>query len=442
MPLAPPEPHVGVMLLLLSLFCLGTWPAVIDLCCLRGRHPCHVYLDYATSIMVCSLLQALTLGSDLFGASSQPSFTEQLSHPSPLLTLAAACGGAMLMFGNLSMQRALLMEVPLAIVLPLQGSLCVVLGTTINYMLQPELSQPLPLFSGVGAFVLAITLSTSAYLVHAKQRKAAKRRAERARRRRARCAPATEGHTRLEEQRPPPPQSSAPVRLDEQRQPQPQSSAAPVLFTDTSAPVLFPEGNAPLILFPTQSDSTFPVQLEEPASAEDGCCVGEAARGLCIAALGGLAFGFFSPAFNLAVNDQFGWSRGNGGPLTVWTANFYFCFSFSACAWVANLAFMRFGEKRSSLADYASDHKGRALACAAGVICAAGNATQFVGGASAGFATADLVQAFPLVGTVWGIACFGEFKGASRRVVGLLVAMYATYAAAVALLMGSVQATK
>ena len=99
------------------------------------------------------------------------------------------------------------------------------------------------------------------------------------------------------------------------------------------------------------------------------------------------------------------------------------------------------GWERSSLYAYlrSTARRGRGLAILAGVVCALGNATQFWGGALAGFAAADLVQAFPLVGTVWGVCCFGEFRAASGRVYGLLSAMYASFIAAVTLLMLSVK---
>ena len=51
-----------------------------------------------------------------------------------------------------------------------------------------------------------------------------------------------------------------------------------------------------------------------------------------------------------------------------------------------------------------------------------------------GDATADFSQAFPLVGTAWGVLLLGEFGGASARVWRLLGAMYATYLLAVVLL--------
>ena len=46
-------------------------------------------------------------------------------------SIALAGGGGLLMAGNLSMQRSLLLGVPLSIVLPLQGGLYVVLGTSV-----------------------------------------------------------------------------------------------------------------------------------------------------------------------------------------------------------------------------------------------------------------------------------------------------------------------
>ena len=170
-----------------------------------------------------------------------------------------------------------------------------------------------------------------------------------------------------------------------------------------------------------------------------------AIRGLAVAAFGGLCFAFFSPLFNLAVNDEFGWAE--CPPLTVWSANFYFCLSFGVSAWLSQLALMRWPARLtsrhggpSSLSQYlAEGWRNRRLACATGALCALGNTLQFGGGAMVSFAAADLVQAFPLVGTLWGILLFGEFRGASHLVRALLGGMYVAYIAAVALLIASVR---
>ena len=130
----------GILILLFSLVALGTWPALLDLSYLRGRHAAHAYLDYSLTV--------LAVATVLAAASRQPLIVDGLLISGSL----AAGGGLLLMLGNLSMQRALIMGVPLAIVLPLQGSLTVVLGTSLNYLLQPERSDAPTLGVGVCAF--------------------------------------------------------------------------------------------------------------------------------------------------------------------------------------------------------------------------------------------------------------------------------------------------
>ena len=409
----------GVALLLFSLVCLGTWPALLDLSSLRGRHETHSYLDYATTVFAVATVVAV-VASLVDGVS----LIATLESSSALSAGLAASGGLLLMLGNLSMQRALLMNVPLTIVLPLQGSLCVVIGTSANYALQPEANDPRILFFGVGTFLAAIVLSTAAHLTH--QQDAAQRRA--ARRRRHRIA--ARG----------------------------SSSSQSVRGTVAS-------GDAGTCCAPWQpllelGDQDFRI---DPPRASDDATAGEAdggtgsrgpaadsapyasaAAGLCVAACGGFCFGGFSPLFNLAVNDEFGWTAHSAArPLSVWNANLVFCAAFAASAWLANIVLMRWpprGRTRSGLSTYLKEGvRARLFACAAGAVCAIGNASQFAGGAWAGFATADLVQAFPLIGTLWGVFLFGDFRGASRRVLGLLVAMLTAYLAAVVLLALSVR---
>ena len=98
------------------------------------------------------------------------------------------------------------------------------------------------------------------------------------------------------------------------------------------------------------------------------------------------------------------------------------------------------GGQRSSFQEYLhGPRRGATFACLAGLVCGIGNAAQFLGGAWAGFAAADLVQAFPLVGTLWGVCLFGEFRRASGRVYGLLAAMFGCFITAVVMLVLSVR---
>ena len=79
----------------------------------------------------------------------------------------------------------------------------------------------------------------------------------------------------------------------------------------------------------------------------------------------------------------------------------------------------------------------RRVALLAGIVCAAGNVLQFHGGQLVGYATADLVQAYPLVSTLWDILWFGEFahvQWCCSRLSVLLVAMYVAYVGGIVLL--------
>ena len=367
-------------MLLFSLFALGTWPALLDLSALHGRHPTHAYLDYCSAVLLVAGVLALGSGEPLADAGSAS-------------VMLAGGGGVLLMFGNLSMQRALLMGVPLTIVLPLQGSLTVVIGTTINYFLQPERSEPHLLSAGVVAFLLAILLSAAAQRTHERSIGATRRLMR------------------------PPTMRSVPLACCHQCTETPLIADQAATHATSETTAVAPSSWPP-----------YPLRSRSPGL-----------NGLCVAAGGGVCFGFFSPAFNIAVNDELGWIQAAGGkPLGLFAANLYFCLCFTLSGWVANLAIMACpppGAASSSLLAYLrSPCRGRALATLAGVVCALGNGSQFLGGSLAGFAAADLVQAFPLVGTLWGIGCFGEFRGASRQVFCLLGSMYTAFIAAVALL--------
>jgi glucose uptake protein GlcU len=165
--------------------------------------------------------------------------------------------------------------------------------------------------------------------------------------------------------------------------------------------------------------------------------------GLCIAFTGGLCFGFFSPAFNIAVNDP--WTFSATG-LSVAMANIWFSIAFCLASILGNVHLMTNYSSQSTLIPHStvtayltqSCWLERRTALLGGCLCALGNLLQFQGGKLAGFATADLVQAFPLVATVWDVAVFGEFRHATRNVVGILVSMYLAYLAGIALLACSI----
>lgn len=75
----------AIACMLLSLFFLGTWPAIMTLLERRGRLPQHTYLDYTVTNLLAAVIIAFTfgeIGNDL------PNFLSQLSQVSLLHCLS------------------------------------------------------------------------------------------------------------------------------------------------------------------------------------------------------------------------------------------------------------------------------------------------------------------------------------------------------------------
>ncbi|XP_075656902.1 ureide permease 1-like isoform X4 [Castanea sativa] len=162
--------------------------------------------------------------------------------------------------------------------------------------------------------------------------------------------------------------------------------------------------------------------------------------GLAITFFAGICFSLFSPAFNLATNDQWHTLKEGIPHLSVYTAFFYFSVSCFVVGIVLNIIFLYhpiLNLPKSSLKAYLSDWNGRGWAFLAGFLCGFGNGLQFMGGEAAGYAAADSVQALPLVSTFWAILIFGEYRRSSRKTYILLVSMLFMFVVAVGVLMAS-----
>lgn len=162
--------------------------------------------------------------------------------------------------------------------------------------------------------------------------------------------------------------------------------------------------------------------------------------GLGITFFSGVCFSLFSPAFNLATNDQFHLLKKGVPHLVVYTAFFYFSVSCFVVGIVLNIIFLYrpiLNLPKSSFKAYLADWNGRGWALVAGFLCGFGNGLQFMGGQAAGYAAADAVQALPLVSTFWAVLLFGEYRKSSRRTYILLVSMLMMFIVAVGVLMGS-----
>ena len=435
---------LGIGLLLLSLVCLGTWPAALRLCtyapgvrvgvegdngCFRrlrrvagryaqSRHPCHAYLDYAIAYVAFSSTVPILL-SHLIPNEEESEYGADISGLQQVpLILSAIVGGSLLSLGNMSTQWATTVYAsPLTTVLALQASLTVVLGTSINYKLEPsKTARPNLLAWGVVLFLVAIGLSVMAHHLYSNDRGHRKRDVVQSDEDEANVEISMRNFTpALSQGQGASDRTKAPVRHDDYRAC--RSDVDADSFTDD----VTEQSHAPL-----RSAST---------------------AGLAIAFGGGLCFGFFSPAFNIAVNNPFGWGA-NGemtasGGLSVASANLWFSLAFTLTSILWNVCLMRNPPRDvepSTFQQYLSERlmQDRAVAILAGLICAGGNVLQFQGGHLAGFATSDLVQAFPLVGTFWDVVIFREFSGAHRTIVVCLCCMYLVYVSGIILLASSV----
>ncbi|GKU99695.1 hypothetical protein SLEP1_g12501 [Rubroshorea leprosula] len=381
----------AIVCMLLALFFLGTWPALMTLLERRGRLPQHTYLDYTITNLLAAVIIALTFGEI---GSERPNFSNQISQlqenwPSVLFAMA---GGVVLSLGNLLTQYAWAF-VGLSVTEVITASITVVIGTTLNYFLDDKINRADILFPGVGCFFIAVCLGSAVHSSNAADNKAKLNKLEKA------------GDFSTSKEAIP------------NRDPENENVAVEKTKAGTADFLIELENKRAIKVF---GKSTF--------------------IGLAIAFFAGVCFSLFSPAFNLATNDQWHTLKKGVPKLTVYTAFFYFSISCFVIALVLNIGFLYYpvlNLPRSSFKAYLRDWNGRGWAFAAGLLCGFGNGLQFMGGEAAGYAAADAVQALPLVSTFWGILLFGEYRRSSRRTYILLVSMLFMFIVAVAVLMAS-----
>jgi len=135
--------------------------------------------------------------------------------------------------------------------------------------------------------------------------------------------------------------------------------------------------------------------------------------GLAITFFAGVCFSLFSPAFNLATNDQWHTLKEGVHHLSVYTAFFYFSVSCFVIAIILNITFLYhpvLNLPKSSLKAYLRDWNGRGWAFLAGLLCGFGNGLQFMGGQAAGYAAADAVQVSFYLSFIFINYCIFRFK--------------------------------
>ncbi|VVB03987.1 unnamed protein product [Arabis nemorensis] len=393
---------IGCMIL--SLCILGSWPAILTLLERRGRLPQHTFLDFTTANLLAAIVIAFSLGEVGKSTFLTPDFTTQLSQDNWPSVLLAVAGGVLLSVGNLATQYAFAF-VGLSVTVVITASITVVIGTTLNYFLDDKINKAEILFPGVGCFLVAVFLGAAVHSSNAADVKA-----------------------KLESL----PSEYKAGTQDFYSSIKKGEDNSEKEKTDVESQEKVPTGKA------KAGTAGFFVELENKRAIK---VFGKSIMiGLFITLFAGICLSLFSPAFNLATNDQ--WSTlPKGVPkLVVYTAFFYFSIAGFLIALILNLIFLyrpMAGLARSSLKKYVNDSKGRGWSVFAGFLCGFGNGLQFMGGQAAGYAAADSVQALPLVSTFWGIILFGEYRRSSKRTYVLLVSMLVMFVAAVAILMAS-----
>ncbi|XP_043706366.1 ureide permease 1-like isoform X1 [Telopea speciosissima] len=390
----------AIACMLLSLFFLGTWPAIMTLLERRGRLPQHTYLDYSITNLLAAVIIAFTFGQIGPSQSGMPNFITQLSQDNWPSVLFAMAGGIVLSLGNLSTQYAFAL-VGLSLTEVITSSLTVVIGTTLNYFLDDRINRAEILFPGVGCFLIAVILGSQVHSSNASDNK-------------AKLCKYSESYK----------DGTGAIKVSEsQESVQRKGDLENGSFRVDKAKA---------------GTANFLIELENRRSIK---VFGKSTViGLGLIFFAGVCFSLFSPAFNLATNDQWHTLKAGVPHLVVYTAFFYFSISCFVLGIILNVSFLYYpvlNLPRTSFKAYLNDWNGRQWALLAGLLCGFGNGLQFMGGQAAGYAAADAVQALPLVSTFWGIVFFGEYRKSSKKTYILLVSMLSMFIVAVGVLMAS-----
>ncbi len=153
----PSSYPLALFMMLVTMLCWGSWANTQKLC--KGWRFELFYWDYVFGILLISLLLGFTMGN-----------TEPASHESFIANLGAAdgrhllfafLGGIVFNVANILLVAAIAIA-GLAVAFPIGIGLALVIGSVLNYIIEPK-GNPLLLFGGISLVVVAIILDAFAY---------------------------------------------------------------------------------------------------------------------------------------------------------------------------------------------------------------------------------------------------------------------------------------
>ena len=148
---------VAVFLCVITMLCWGSWANTQKLA--SKEWPFQLfYWDYALGVVVLSLILAFTLGSA--GDAGRP-FLADLGQAGSSAIWAALLGGIVFNLANILLVAAIDIA-GMAVAFPIGIGLALVIGVVVNYIKVPS-GDPLLLFAGVAAVMIAIILDALAY---------------------------------------------------------------------------------------------------------------------------------------------------------------------------------------------------------------------------------------------------------------------------------------
>ena len=148
---------VALVMMLLSMFCWGSWANAQKLC--KNWRFELFYWDYVWGILLCALLIGVTLGRT--DAASPDSFFQNLAAADQRHIVYAFLGGVIFNIANILLVAAIAIA-GLAVAFPVGIGLALVVGATLNYLVTPK-GNPLMLFGGIALVCVAIVFDALAY---------------------------------------------------------------------------------------------------------------------------------------------------------------------------------------------------------------------------------------------------------------------------------------